>query len=426
MSAKPRILYISSASFESGPGVIGKGHVSQLKNAGYDVDALTLYRGPSCPDVMYVKEHSSFDTFINKFKRFFLNKRLPGAPHYFFYKKETQPPVPVSKVLKRIKKDYDLVIIYFWQELLSFETVEAIYDKLNHPVVFFFSPDYSHMTGGCHFTCDCQRYQTGCGRCPAFHSNDDNDFTHWNVVFRRRFYEKVKPVVFGNSYMSSFYKQSYLLKDARVEVYPPFFDVQRFKPVDKEIARERLEILPSDSFCIAFGCQELSNPRKGIDYLIKALDLLCSRLSDDEKTQVLLLVAGKDYDKVKHKLPFSSIGFGYLPIDRLSDFYSAADVFLCSSVDDAGPSMVSQSITCGTPVVGFKMGAMLDNVLERGTGYCAELRNAEDLSQGVEQFYRMSSTDYNRVSKHCIDFAINNSIPEKRVQSWMDIFEKYK
>ena len=232
MNQEPRILYISSASPVKGPGAIGWLHVTKLKEAGYDVDMLTLYKESSLPQVLYVRNRG-FWTRLKEWIKYKFGKNLPGAPRFFFYKKETEPPVPVERVLKRILKPYDLVMVYFWQEMLSFQTVEAIFDKLNHPIVFFLCPDYSHMSGGCHFINDCLRYQTGCGCCPAFNSNDENDFTHWNVVYRKKFYEKVKPVVFGNSYMDSIYQKSLLLKDARKYIFQPLFNVVSFKPQPK-------------------------------------------------------------------------------------------------------------------------------------------------------------------------------------------------
>ncbi len=424
MSNKPRILYISSASPVRGPGVIGWGHVKNLRAAGYDVDMLTLFKEPSLPEVLYIKKDSFTNRFLTRLKkRLFV--RLPGRPHYFFYKKESTPPVSVRKVLSQITKDYDLVFIYFWQEMLSFKTVEAIYDKLNHPVIFFLCPDYSHMSGGCHFTCDCERYKTGCGKCPAIKSKKENDFTRWNVEYRKRFYEKVKPVVLGNNYMNMFYRQSYLLGNARTELTSYVFDVTTYKPVNRNEARTSLGI-DDDVFVIAFGCQQLSDPRKGILYLVKSLEILKKKLPKSNRKRIILLVAGNDYLRIKESLPFDSMGTGYLPVEKLSEFYSAANIFVCPSVDDAGPSMVAQSISCGTPVVGFKMGAMLDVVLDKGTGYCAELMDSEGLANGILKYYQMNDEEYDAVTKHCRQFALENSCFDRRIEKWMELYEKFR
>lgn len=425
MAPKPQILYISSASPVKGPGSIGWQHVTKLKESGYDVDMLTLNKETSLSDVLYVRERG-FWTKAKEWLKYKLGMDLPGPPYFFFYKKETEPPVPIKKILKLIDKSYDLVFVYFWQEMLSFQTIEAIYDKLNRPVVFFLCPDFSHMSGGCHFTNGCLRYQTGCGSCPAFRSKDENDFTHWNVIYRKKFYEKVKPVVFGNNYMNSIYQKSFLLKDVRKYIYQPLFNIDSFKPLKKQDSLRSFGINDDNLFVISFGCQNLSDPRKGISYLLDSLDIFSKRLTDKEIEKILLLVAGSDYESIKESLPFRSISTGFLSLDRLSAFYSAADFFVCPSVDDPGPSMVIQSIACGTPVVGFKMGYMLDVVLGEGTGYCAELKDSNDLANGIEKFYRMDKTEYDAISKHCRQYAVENAGLEKRIEVWMELYEKYR
>lgn len=424
ISNKPRILYISSASPVNGPGCIGGQHFSKLKEAGFDIDMLTLYKEPMMPDVLYLR--GLFFRYTDSLKRRFFGKKAMGLPYCFFYKKDSEPPVPINILLNKITKEYDLVIVYFWQEMLSFATIKAIYEKLNHPVIFFLSPDFSHMSGGCHFTCNCKNYQTGCGCCPAFGSQDMNDFTRWNVNYRAEFYEKVKPIIFGNSYMNSFYQKSFLLKKARVIVSPPSFNVVTFKPIEVSIARSKMGITSSESFVIAFGCQSLSDPRKGVAYLIEALSIMHERLSEQENSKIILLIAGADYNEIKDKLPFKSISTGFIDRESLSYFYSAANIFVCPSVDDAGPLMVSQSIACGTPVVGFKMGAMLDAVMDRGTGYCANLKDSEDLANGIEKFYRMDRLEYASVSEHCRRFANDHSGFDATIKRWLDLYEKYR
>jgi glycosyltransferase involved in cell wall biosynthesis len=426
MNSTPRILYISSANFSEGPGAIGWTHVFNMRKSGLDVDVLTLYRQEEHPDFMYVKEGISFyDRLKNKLKSI-LGLRKTDAPYVFFYKKETAPPVSVKKILSKINKPYDLVIIYFWQELLSFYTVESIFDKLNKPVVFFISPDYSHMSGGCHFSVDCERYKTGCGCCPAWKSNNPNDFTHWNVEYRKRFYEKVRPVVYGNSYMISFYKKSFLLNNARIETTVSGFDSEKFHPIDKKVLIDKYHIPSPYSFIVGFGCQQLNNPRKGVDYLIEALNIWYKSLSESEVNRVLIMAVGEHFDTIKSKIPFKSYGLGLIPFNELSEFYSLADVFVCSSVDDAGPSMVLQSISCGTPVVGFEMGAVIDHVKDKGTGYCAKLRDSHDLAHGIDSFFKMTEDSRKAISDKCRNMVLTECSYSNKINSWLDIYRKYK
>lgn len=425
----PKILYISSANFSRGPGAIAWTHVSHLREEGYDVDVLTLHYQEEHPDFLCVYDKSIISRVKRRAKYFIkthFGKRLPGSPHHFFYEDEKNPPVSVNSVLKRINKPYDLVIIYFWQEMLSFKTVEAIYDRLNNPVVFFIAADYSHMSGGCHFMAGCQRYQIGCGCCPAFNSHDENDFTHRNVVYRQRFYKKVRPIIVGsNSYMMSFYKKSFLLKDAILEKGGPGFDSRMFHPIDKDLLRKRYNISNDVTFIIGFGCQKLTDKRKGVSYLIEALNKFYCSLTDEEKKSILVVAIGTSFEEIRNSIPFQSLGLGTIPFSELSEFYSLLDIFVCSSVDDAGPSMVLQSISCGTPVVGFEMGAVLDHVKRKGTGYCARLKDTDDLAHGMDEFFRLTDKERQAVSKKCRDMVVNEYKYSNKIQSWINIYHKY-
>ena len=346
----------------------------------------------------------------------------PG--YFFFYTYEDRPPVPSSCVLKVIKKKYDLVVIVFWQELLSFKTVEQIYDKL-HCQIQFSGVDYSHMSGGCHFTGECQNYKTGCGMCPAFHSKFKNDFTAWNVKYRKRVYEKVKPVVWGNLYMSSFYKKSYLLKKARIAIgQAPIIDTSIFKPLDTSSLRGKYNISEEVSFIIFFGCQDLNDERKGIKYLLEAFEVLYKKMKGTAKN-VLVISAGSNFDKIKDAIPFKSKSFGYVPMNLLPELYSLATCFVCPSVNDAGPMMVNQSLCCGTPVVGFDMGAVKQVVKGKGSGICVPLCNSEALADGLMKIMQLSTDEYRKMSERAREISIQTSSYSAQADLMIDIYNKY-
>ena len=401
---RKNILLISSAPLTAGPGAIAMNIYNTLCDEGCNVDILTLYKEPDYPQAKYIyKRKSRINGFLFKLRRKFWSKPKDGF--YFFYHKETLPPVSPKQVLKHANKDYDAVIIYFWQELLSFKTVEKLYDKLKCKFVFVCA-DYSPMSGGCHFTNECKRFMTGCGCCPAFGSNDPNDFTHWNVMYRKKVYEKVKPAIIANHYMVEyFFKKSYLLKDCTFFLSKNSIDHNVFKPIEKELTYKKFQIPVDKKNIISFGCQSLSDERKGMSYLLDALDLVFEQMTDDERKETMLLFIGNNGDKIIPRLKFDYKDLGYIPLGDLPAFYSSSTLFVCSSVNDAGPSMVSQSLACGTPVVSFKMGAALGLVLNQGTGYCAELRDSSDLATGILNIIGMNGEEYNKLRTHCLEFS---------------------
>ena len=281
------------------------------------------------------------------------------------------------------------------------------------------------MSGGCHFPCDCMRYQIGCGKCIAFQSNDENDFTHWNVQYRKRIYDKVKPILFCNTYMKKFFfDKSYLLAKAQVEVLPPSVDTNVFAPLDKQPLRSKYDIDSKLDFIIGFGSQILTDSRKGLSYIIEALQLMYDGLNNQERSKILLLAIGKRDNISADMFKFPLVTLRYIPFNQLSEFYSLSDVFICPSVNDAGSTMVGQSISCGTPVVGFEIGAMLDWVLNQGTGFCSPLKDSKGLANNLIKLVRMSDIERKTLSFHCREFALSHSI-DKRSAYWISMFEKY-
>ncbi len=400
---KKRILIISSADPLKGPGLLALDMYKSLLQAGADVDLLTKNPVDGHPEVLYVEEKSSVLEKIRiKIRSRFL-KQEKG--YFFFYKKETNPPISTEKVLAKITKPYDMVCVLFWQDMLSFKTINDIYEKLKCRIVFR-CVDYSPMSGGCHFTGSCERYQIGCGACPAIGSTDENDFTAWNVKYRKQVYDHVKPIVFGNSYMQKFYNKSFLLKDVRKVLSWPIIDVDSFKPLDASSLRKKYGIADHTRFIIFFGCQSLTDPRKGMNLLVESLKIFADQLTEEQRNGVLLMAAGRDFSALAPLLPFESRDFGYVNSSVLPDLYSMADVFVCPSVNDAGPMMVNQSLCCGTPVVGFEMGACLQAVKDHGTGYCAQLNDVVDLASGIRWVYGLSQSERRELSAHCREFAV--------------------
>lgn len=406
LTPKRKILIISSADPLKGPGVLAIDMYKALKAADVEVDLLTQYPVDEHPEYLYVEKKNNLISRIKKTLLHLLLRHVHRG-YCFFYRKEKHPPVSAKKIVTKITKPYDMVCVLFWQGLLSFETIDAIYDKLKCKIAFR-CVDYSPMSGGCHFTCECERYQIGCGECPAFDSHDKNDFTAWNVQYRKNIYDKVKPVVFGNYYMNQFFAKSFLLKNVNRVISWPVIDTETFKPLDCTLLRRKYLKKDKDCFVIFFGCQSLSDPRKGMDKLAKALKLFATHLTVEQRNNVLLIVAGKNYSKIEHLMPFVSKDFGYVDGQILPELYSMADVFLCPSVHDAGPMMVNQSLCCGTPVVGFEMGACLQAVKNCGTGYCAKVGDIKDFAKGINWIYQLTNSERVQLRLHCRNFGVEH------------------
>ena len=162
-----------------------------------------------------------------------------------------------------------------------------------------------------------------------------------------------------------------------------------------------------------------------MSYLINALRVFKSAIKD-KADEVLLLVAGHHAGTLLENLPFEAKNLGYIPFKDLPVVYSAASAFLCPSTDDAGPSMVNQALSCGTPVVAFEIGTALDMVLGHNTGYCAKLRDSKDFAKGILGLFNATPEEYAAVCGACRDIALERTTEESFVQNFLSVYRKYQ
>jgi len=430
----PRVLIISSVDPTQGTGTVALNFYKVLKAQGIDVDILTKYPVPGHPEFLYVVKqmpdgsHSIEDEVMAWQHRKSLriaSRICQQGNHAFDYPKETTPPVSPWMVTRKIQKPYDVVIIVFWYQLLSYQTVQAIYDKL-HCQIHFRCPDNQPIAGGCHFIGNCERLSEGCGSCPGLQNSGPHDFTAFNVRYRGKVLAHVRPIVFGNTHMQMIHRKSALLREYdRLETVYPLVDNDFFHPIDKQEARRAFDITPNKRFILFFGCSLLNEERKGMKYLLQALRLFHDGLTEQQRAEVLLVVAGNYAEDLLRQLPFDYQFIGFVAFEKLPLVYSLANAFLCPSVDDAGPSMVNQSLSCGTPVVAFNIGTALDMVQGHNTGYCAELRDVEDYANGIRHIYTRSSEEYRAMCLACRDLALERTTSAAFVKSFVNIYSKY-
>ncbi|HNF02863.1 MAG TPA: glycosyltransferase, partial [Ferruginibacter sp.] len=83
-------------------------------------------------------------------------------------------------------------------------------------------------------------------------------------------------------------------------------------------------------------------------------------------------------------IPFKTRFVGFLKDEySVSLVYNAANVFVVPSLADNLPTTVLESLSCGTPVVGFDVGGIPDMISHRENGYLARYKSAEDLAEGI-------------------------------------------
>jgi glycosyltransferase involved in cell wall biosynthesis len=92
--------------------------------------------------------------------------------------------------------------------------------------------------------------------------------------------------------------------------------------------------------------------------------------------------------------------------EQLAAAYQAADIFVCPSIEDAGPMMINQSIMTGTPVVSFEMGVALDLVITGETGFRAKLKDSADFARGLNDILQLDDKAYRKMCSTCRELGL--------------------
>lgn len=157
-------------------------------------------------------------------------------------------------------------------------------------------------------------------------------------------------------------------------------ELEAFTPRDKATCRDALG-LPQDDFIIMASACSLDDDRKGIGHLAQALKQL--DLPD-------ALVVGVGYMPPNVQPPIPGMrAMGYMrDAQQLAMLYSACDVFVAPSTDEAFGQVYIEAAACGTPSIGFPVGGVPEAITHGVTGLVARDISPEALAQAIDTLYR--------------------------------------
>jgi glycosyltransferase involved in cell wall biosynthesis len=187
-----------------------------------------------------------------------------------------------------------------------------------------------------------------------------------------------------STWMADCARRSALMADWPITVIPYPIDLQVWAPFCQRQARALLH-LPQDRPLVLFGAVGgTTDPRKGADLLLHALQLLRANEAGLDLAQLELVMFGQSCPKRPNDLGFPIHYSGRLYDDiSLRLLYASADLFVIPSLQDNLPNTGLEAHACATPVVAFRTGGLTDIVADRCTGALAEPFDAASLAAAI-------------------------------------------
>ena len=268
------------------------------------------------------------------------------------------------------------------QGMLSLGNIRKIL-RSGKPVVWTMH-DIWPATAICHYSRGCKNYATECRNCQLLpHHGGRHDLA--NRVWRRK--QKMLQgesisYVTCSQWLAGEAKTSALLKGQKITSIPNTINTCLYSPGDKEKARQAVG-LPADKKIILFVSQRVTDQRKGMDYLVASVRLLAEKYPEMQQNVAIAILGGHSED-LADQLTLPVYPLGYVNDERLIvNVYRAADVFVTPSLEDNLPNTIMESLACGVPCIGFKVGGIPEMIDHQKNGYVAAYRDAEDLTRGL-------------------------------------------
>ncbi|MBD2743555.1 glycosyltransferase [Coleofasciculus sp. FACHB-1120] len=332
-----RILFINDLGFQYGAGLALLRQIQSFLLMGHDVAALCWTPGAEEENVPFIPAKAT-GSWLG----------MSGLPYLHSHYGVSQSSIIDSIVLEASLRYPDVIILgnlhgAGW----SLKLLPALQSL--GCVAIAFLHDFYLITGRCAYPGECHRYEIGCNdSCPTWDQYPslapDKIFDEW--VLRREIFcgSQGVPLAANSQWTLKMARQALTgLHYADCVYYG--LDEQLFRKIDKSLARQLLGI-PQDCFVILGGAVNMSDYRKGGH-------IFCEIVSQLQQ-KAHFVVFGAESHQIK-----GVQGTGLLrDYRKMVLVYSAADIFVGTSLEEAFGQTFCEAAACSLPVVAFNIGGI--------------------------------------------------------------------
>jgi glycosyltransferase involved in cell wall biosynthesis len=292
-------------------------------------------------------------------------------------------------------------------------------ERINKPIIWTLH-DMWAFTGGCHCSYGCEGFRHSCGNCPQLNRSSKNDLSRYILSRKKKAWSKLDiTIVTPSSWLAECARMSSLFKRNRVEVIHNGLNLDVYKPTNKTTAREILGLPDNKKLILCGAMKAVSDHNKGFDLLYEGVKQLSAKWSG--RAELLVFGSSEPENSSDFGLPVHYLGYLYDDVS-LALLYSAADIMVVPSRQEAFGQTASESLACGTAAVAFDIGGLRDIIDHQKTGYLAKPFDISDLAAGIEWVL----SDEKRHKELCIkarEKAVNCFDVEKIARQYAELYE---
>lgn len=432
----PQVVMLGSHDTPGAGGAMLELHTG-LTAAGVNVSTLVMTKTTHRGGVKEINQAAKFFKIYKILSKARLNP-YQNRPSFFELFSVDKSPVDLSRISEL--QQAGIVHLHWVAGMVGFPQAGK---ELRGKQVVWTLHDMNPLTGGCHSTAGCGRYAVGgCGACPQLgNPMDKSDVAAQNFAARQSGYADMNATVVSlTAWQAACARKSILLRDFPQAIIPNSVDPYIHTPLPRSWARAALG-LPMDRKAIIFGAGDLGRWNKGLQILNLALEELRSLWRGSFP---LLLFFGANGDPTGLPENYECISLGRLNPCELAKAYSAADVFISPSLQEAFGLVTAEAQACGTPEIGF-LGTGAEDIIEDGvTGYLAAhpglplteeggLRDPDkfinresvaDLTLKIKKILELTPEENRSMRSRCREHALQKFSPVLQTGRYLQLYRR--
>ncbi|MDO8667567.1 MAG: glycosyltransferase family 4 protein [bacterium] len=210
---------------------------------------------------------------------------------------------------------------------------------------------------------------------------------------------------------------------ATMEIIPNGVDIKRFiqeyKTENLSALKSRLGKLADDKFIITSSRLVRKN---AVNDIIRALEYL------PDNIKLLILGAGPDENSLKSlvkelKLEKRIFFLGHIEHEELPKYLKISDIFIRPSLSEGLGNSFLEAMASGVPIIGTRVGGIVDFLRDDETGLFCEVRNPESIAEKIK-IYLANKALTDKIRINARELVIKNYDWDLIAKRMEKIFEK--